>query len=229
MITRPIGFSTGSLSPGNTRLALSMLAGHITTAIELSALRAGELDDVIEVAQSSDLTSFRYISVHAPSKFEGITELETAEKLQPIIKRGWPVILHPDAISDWDTWQSLGSLVTIENMDGRKPVGRTVEELQPLFDRLPDASFCFDIGHAAQIDPTMKLATELLAAFRQRLIEVHMSAVDTEFIHQQLSVENMKAFGPVLRQLPDKVAIILETPVNAQSIQEQMRLACSHP
>lgn len=228
MTSRPLGFSTGSLSPGNARRALAMLSQHATSAIELSALRITELDEVLEVVASADWSAFRYISFHAPSKFNGITEAEVLWKLQPIIERRWPIIVHPDAITDWAAWEKLGSLVTIENMDGRKPAGRTVEELEPIFARLPEVRFCFDIGHAAQIDPTMKLARELVTAFGDRLIEVHLSVVDDAFAHQPLTVQSIKQFGPVLQTIPEHAVIILETPVDEMSMMEQFRLVRRH-
>lgn len=225
MITRPLGFSTGSLSPGNTRQALSLLSHHATTAVELSALRANELDEVLNVVTSTDWSAFHYVSFHAPSKFNGITEAQVLRKLEPIVRKGWPIIVHPDVITDWAAWQQLGAVVTIENMDGRKPSGRTVEELSPIFAKLPNAKFCFDIGHAAQIDPTMKLARELVVAFGNRLVEVHLSVVDDAFGHQPLTAESMKNFASVLQQLLGSPAIILETPVNEKTMVEQLRLA----
>ena len=36
----------------------------------------------------------------------------------------------------------------VENMDKRKPVARTVDELEAVFGELPDAGFCLDLGHA---------------------------------------------------------------------------------
>lgn len=62
-------------------------------------------------------------------------------------------------------------------MDNRKPSGRTVSELRELFRQLPEASFCFDIGHAKQIDPTMASAILMLREFGGRLKQVHMSDV----------------------------------------------------
>jgi len=50
-------------------------------------------------------------------------------------------------------------------MDNRTPSGRTVSELRELFRQLPEASFCFDIGHAKQIDPTMASAILMLREF----------------------------------------------------------------
>lgn len=220
-----IGFSTGSISPGNARQALSMLSRHATTAIELSALRTTELEEVLEAAATTDFSAYRYISFHAPSKFNGITEAKVLHKLAPIIAKGWPIILHPDAIADWNAWASLGQLVCIENMDNRKPIGRTVEELEPLFKRLPDARFCFDIGHARQIDPSMSLARDLVAAFGDRLIEVHLSIVDDDFAHQPLTAESMLHFGPLLKVFSAQTAIILETPADALTMAHQLQLA----
>ena len=228
MTPRPLGFSTGSLSPGNARQALEMLSPHATTAIELSALRTSELAEVLRVAARTDWSPFHYVSFHAPSKFNGITEAQVLRKLEPITRKHWPIIVHPDVITDCQAWQQLGSLVTIENMDGRKPSGRTVAELEPIFAQLPRAKFCFDIGHAAQIDPTMMLARELVTAFGDRLVEVHLSVVDDTFAHQPLTVESMKSFAPVLQELVGSPAIILETPVDETTMMQQLRLVSTH-
>ncbi len=218
---RPIGFSTGSLAPGNTRLALEMLRSHRTTAIELSALRTSEVDEVLQVVREVKLEHFQYISFHAPSKWNGMGEREFLQVAAEIIHRGWPIILHPDAIQEWDAWHQLGSQVVIENMDGRKPVGRTVEELTPIFDKLPLARYCFDVGHARQIDPTMKLAQDLLNAFGSRLSEFHVSDVNEYFAHVRLTRESVQLYGPLLQQFPH-VPIILETPVMGEELAEQL-------
>lgn len=40
-------------------------------------------------------------------------------------------------------------------MDKRKRIGCTAMQLRRFFDELPEATFCFDMGHARQVDPTM--------------------------------------------------------------------------
>ena len=222
---RLIGFSTGSLAPGDIRRAVGMVLPHRTPAIELSALRASELDEAIEVALASDWSAFRYVSFHAPSRFIDVGEREVIAKLAPIINKGWPIIVHPDAISDWDAWRALGSVVTVENMDGRKAGGRTVEELEPIFERLPEARFCFDIGHAEQVDSSLGVAHELVEALGDRLVEVHLSIVDGDGGHQPLTAGRMDRFGPVLERIQSDAAIILETPVVAGAMGEQIKLA----
>src|SRR5450759_1547757 len=123
---------------------------------------------------------FSYIAFHAPSRIEPSAEADVVGRLEGVAQRGWPVILHPDAIHDYSLWRRLGNALCIENMDRRKPVGRTVAELESVFDELPEAGFCFDIGHARQVDSTMTEAYFLLRHFGGRLRQLHVSAVNTK-------------------------------------------------
>ena len=68
-----------------------------------------------------------------------------------------------------EAWAQFGARLGIENMDKRKPIGHTAADLTRIFDVLPSASFCFDIGHARQVDPTMSEATAILQVCRARL------------------------------------------------------------
>src|SRR5438477_12475760 len=76
-----IGFSTGSLALNNVRLALKMVAGKRTSAIELSALREEELAPLIDLLDSLDLRQFAYVSFHAPSRLTTLTETAVVELL----------------------------------------------------------------------------------------------------------------------------------------------------
>jgi hypothetical protein len=58
--------------------------------------------------------------------------------------------------------------LVLENMDSRKPTGRTAAELEPFFEQLPDAGFCLDIAHAYSIDPSMAVFNDLLDRYRSR-------------------------------------------------------------
>src|SRR5947208_10027831 len=149
---RPVGFSTGALAHGDFRAALSMLVRGPTAAIELSALREPEFEPLISALPHLDLSQFCYVSLHVPSRLETLSDARVVESLGLAIERRWPIVLHPDAIADFRPWLRLGSLVCIENMDGRKTTGRTVDELAKVFDALPEASLCFDIAHARQVD-----------------------------------------------------------------------------
>lgn len=201
-----------------------MLAPYPVTAVELSALRLEELPDVLACLNEPLLTRLQYVSFHAPSRWKPLSDREMIAELQPVLDMGWPIIIHPDAISHCEAWATLGSQLVVENMDGRKPVGRTVSELETVFARLPEARFCFDIGHAHQLDATHQLGRELLTAFGDRLSEIHWSLVNDSYAHQPMTEELAKEFAALL-QLCATTPIILETPVTALGLSEQWRLA----
>lgn len=217
-----IGFSTGSLAYEKVRVGLQMVAGRPTKAIELSALRENELIPLVEILDSLDLSQFEYISFHAPSKLEQLTEAEMVNQLRKVATRQWPIIVHPDVIIDFDLWKSLGSSLCLENMDKRKSTGRTACELEPFFTQLPEATLCFDIGHARQIDPTMSEASKILRQFKARLKQIHLSFVNTQSTHEPLNYESLLAYRRVASLIPETVPIILETPVSADQISSEL-------
>lgn len=144
------------------------------------------------------------------------------ELLQPIITRNWTLIVHPDIIERFDRWAALGALLCIENMDKRKPVGRTARELAILFERLPDACLCLDLGHARQIDPTMSVALEILHRFGHKLRQLHVSEVNTNSQHDALSFETILAFQKISSLIPQTVPVILESRVMPGRVDEEV-------
>ena len=224
-----IGFSTGSLALGDFRRGLQMASRQSVKALELSALREEELDPLLGALDSleKELKPFDYVSFHAPSHLEKLTEADFVSRLQKIANRRWAIIVHPDVIRDFSLWRRLGNAVCIENMDKRKRIGRTAAQLKSIFDALPDATFCFDIGHARQVDPTMQEAREFLKCFRDRLRQVHMSYVNSQSRHERLNYECFGAFGQVAKLISDAIPIILETPVSTAAVEEEVRLAQS--
>jgi hypothetical protein len=113
-------------------------------------------------------------------------------------------------------------------MDKRKPIGRTAKELREIFNRLPSATFCLDIGHAHQIDPTMGEAILILEEFGSRLRQLHVSEVNSESKHDSISLESASAFSLVAHLIPNDIPIILESrlPIlSAATIQSEMDTA----
>jgi hypothetical protein len=151
---RPIGFSTGALAKSDFERALEALRFHPeATAIELSALRDHELEPLVSAIERLDLPPYAYVSVHAPSKLRSLSEPRAIDLLMRF-PEDWPIVAHPDILLTPARWQAFGPRLCIENMDNRKTDGRTATEMKDLFDRFPHASFCPDVGHARQIDPT---------------------------------------------------------------------------
>jgi hypothetical protein len=222
---RPVGFSTGALARGDVAAALGMLRGSATTAIELSALRLHELGPLLDRLGDLDVSGYAHVSVHAPSRFGAGDEAAIAGALARRVPLGWPIILHADTIHDPGVWRELGARIAVENMDKRKPGGRTLGELAAVFAALPEASFCFDVGHARQIDRTMNEAYFLLKDLGRRLCQVHVSEVNTESRHDQLSRAAVLSFRKVARLVPEGVPLILETPATRAEIAAQTALA----
>jgi hypothetical protein len=219
---RPIGFSTGALAYADFRSGLAMIQPTVCQAVELSALRQAELLPLLESLGSLDLIGYEYISIHAPSHFDATWEAVIWDHLREELWRNWPIVVHPDALFDFSLWREFGNLLCVENMDKRKPIGRTARELDSVFGQLPDASLCFDIGHARQCDPTMTEAYLILREFGSKLRQVHVSEVNTRSKHDPLSYASILAYQEVAHLIPANVPLILETPVAADQIEAEI-------
>ena len=220
---RLIGFSTGALTREDFGAALGILSRKKVQAVELSALRQNELLPLVEELERLDLHQFRYISFHAPSVMDPEFESIAVHALDQVALREWPIILHPDAMYTPAKWAHFGDLVCIENMDKRKPTGQTVSHLAEIFRLLPNASLCFDIGHARQVDPTMSEATAILQFCRRRLRQIHISEVNSQSKHDALSFESVLAFRKVSHLIPESVPVIVESRVTDEEVEDEIQ------
>ena len=212
----PLGASTGCLeAPRGSWSALVDEAQWASPyAIELAALSERELPGLVGFLELDPDLPFRFVSVHAPTKHRRMTEYELIERLCALPAWLDAVVVHPDVMEDVEAYAQVGARLVIENMDARKGDGRTAAELEPYFDALPDAGFCFDVAHAWSVDPTMELANDLLDRFRDRLRHVHLSSLDDDGHHITLTEEHEEIFTPVLDRCRD-VPWIFEAPAPA--------------
>jgi hypothetical protein len=213
-----IGFSTGALAFGDFARALELLEPTRANAVELSALRCVELPHLLKALPSrlQKLNErYQYISLHAPTDFQD--ERALVRELAYVSEIGLNVVVHPDTIRNVSLWRELGSYLCIENMDSRKPTGRTAKELERYFIDLPEAKLCFDIAHARQVDPTMTAAARILSEFGDRLVQVHLSELNSKGKHFAISYGAKRAyeiFATTLSQVP----VILESVVSEAGI-----------
>lgn len=217
---RFIGYSTGAIALGDFSRALTLLSPYAFQAIELSALRMDEVGPLLSALPNLALERYKYISFHAPSAFREDEE-ELLVALLSRLPTAWPIVLHPDAIYQVSRWASLESRLAIENMDRRKSTGRSVSELKEIFDVLPQARMCFDLGHARQVDPSMIGAYQLLKAFGDRIVQLHVSEVDTLNRHDVISLAAEMAFFQVRQFVPKASAVILESRVQEKDIDRE--------
>lgn len=214
---RLLGYSTGAIALGDFSRALSLLAQFDFRAVELSALRISEVEPLLLALPTLDLGRYKYISFHAPSAFSE-NEEEGLISLLSKLPAVWPIILHPDAIFNPSRWAVLSDRIAIENMDRRKSTGRSVAELRRIFQLLPKARMCFDLGHARQVDPSMIGAYQLLTEFAERIIQMHVSEVDTLNRHDVISRAAQMAFFQIRQFVPKTAVLILESRVEEKDI-----------
>jgi hypothetical protein len=206
---RPFGFSTGAIAKGDFDLGVRLALQVATDCIELSALRLSELKPLIDALPGLPLDEFKYVSIHAPSSYDKISE-RTIVDLLAMGTESLNIVVHPNSIHDFGLWRTLGSRLLVENMDTRKSIGRNVVELRRIFRELPEAGFCFDIGHARQVDTSMIGAAHMLLEFRDRLRQVHVSGVTDSGKH--VSVTDYGAsFRRVIWLIPYSTPVIIES------------------
>ena len=224
---RRVGFSTGALAKGDFERALIMLSGAEASVLELSALRAEELDTLLAALDGLGVEGqFEYVSFHVPSKFGRDEEARVVEALGQIVRRGWPLIVHPGVLYTPELWRPFGALLCIENMDSRSTQGRTSDELAEVFATYPEATFCLDLGHARQVDPSMVEAYRLLTELRPRLRQIHLSEVTSACRHARISYAARLSFQSVANLIPEQIPIVLESIVtNASEIGPEIEAA----
>ena len=138
-------------------------------------------------------------------------DAELVDRLQRLPAWITAIVVHPDAMGDLAAYLPLGRRLVIENMDTRKELGQTADELALFFELLPDARLCLDLAHAKAVDPTMRVGADLLSAFATRLSHVHLSSLDEGRSHVTLTAEDEALFGALLARCSD-VPWILEAP-----------------
>lgn len=184
--------------------ALSEWAVEWSTIVtELSALSEPELPGLVDWLAQAPPLPFEYLSAHAPTKDRAMPERDFVDLLLQLASDVDAVVVHPDVIDDRTLYRELGRKLLIENMDARKQVGQTADDLDEFFEELPEAGLCFDIAHAWSIDPSMDEGRRLLDRHASRLRHVHLSSLDAGHHHVPLTDEHEKLFGPLLSRCRD--------------------------
>ena len=219
---RPIGFSTGALAKGDFARGLDAQRGVARIdAVELSALRDHELPPFAAAVRALDLGAFTYVSVHAPSRLQTLDEATVFELLRGL-PESWPIVVHPELLRTPPLWRSLGERLCLENMDNRKTTGRTFDEIRALFAEFPRATFCLDVGHARQIDPTMATAIRMARELGGRLRQVHVSDVGPRGEHFPVGALARRAFARIARHVPESCPLIIESVIPPEQIEHEL-------
>lgn len=212
-----VGASSGYMKDlyGQWSEILPQLMSVSTVAAELSALSESELPGLVDYLAQSPALPFSYVAAHAPTKGRRLSEPRLVDLLLELPNEISSIVLHPDVIVSPPEYTRLGSRLVIENMDCRKPVGRTAEGLGKLFEQLPEAGLCFDVPHAASVDPSLEIGRRILDVHGHRLRQVHLSSLDAACHHQPLTSTDEARFTELIDRCRD-VPWILEAPLHAR-------------
>jgi hypothetical protein len=210
-----VGASTGYMSArrGDWAALVRAAADESLSAVELSALSEPERPGLIDWLDAEPSLPFRWMAAHAPTKARAMPEAALVERLAQLAAHVEAVVVHPDVMEDPALYRSLGAKLAIENMDTRKPVGQRADQLQRLFDELPEARLCFDVAHAGAVDRTMAEGERILEQLGARLSHVHVSSLDADCHHVPLTEHDEERFSSLLDRCCD-VPWILEAPLH---------------
>jgi hypothetical protein len=210
-----IGASTGYMSGHrNDWDAMARMAAEESLgAVELSALSEPELPVLLDWLDTEPSLPFRWIAAHGPTKERTMPEDDFVAVLARLATRVETIVLHPDTMDDFALYRRLGAKVAVENMDTRKAVGQRADQLQLIFDEIPDARLCFDVAHASAVDPSMEQGGRILDRFGARLSHVHVSSLDERCHHVSLTEDDEERFDSLLSRCRD-VPWILEAPLH---------------
>jgi len=142
------------------------------------------------VARAVQPAEPRFISAFSAQRrglVQRCVSIHASTSLHKELWRGLLVVVHPDMLFDMSLRCLFGPLLCVENMDKRKPTGRTAKELDSISKELPDASLCLDIGHARQWDPATTETYLILKEFSSKLRQIHVSEVNKKSKHDPLS------------------------------------------
>lgn len=213
---------------------IKMLSSVENHAVELNYVVAGRLVDNLDVEDIQELKKFKYISIHAPAVFTDSNKKQwirypsneaedVIDKILNIAKTtsAHTIVFHPDLVDDFSWLNSkVDNLLAFENMDRKKSFGKSVEDMDIVFLKAPNAKWVCDVNHIYAIDHSMNLAKNFHKAFQDRICHYHMSGYggshDCLYISQEdIILEGIQNFSvPIIhegRALRDgKISLIKE-------------------
>jgi hypothetical protein len=187
-------------------------AGELANAIELHCPNE-EIVDYLLQKEDLDLSSFSYISVHAPSladkKEEGVKMI--LNKLRDLKER-YKIenfVFHIEKKVDWSIFSEYLDLpVSIENMDNEKNTGKNIKDIEKILKNYP-FNLTLDLQHCFTNDRSMKLAMDIQKIFKEKIVEYHVSGFEEEVLHYPLFKTNQNIIIESL--LYKDIPIIIES------------------
>lgn len=176
-----IGFSTARITDESLAVQIRTWLGLGCNAVEFSLDTSRDLTIVRKHIDRME-KPFEYMSIHAPRPDDLYSDNPQTHEILSSLESfcaEYPIRLvnvHPVDVIDWDVFETYTLPLALENMDRDKDAAQSVSEMKTLFDRV-DAKMVLDINHCYSLDPSMQLAHDMYAAFKDRIAEIHVSGI----------------------------------------------------
>jgi len=188
---RLIGFSTGFLWRTYSRASKTVIEICKNMGCNAIALHCPvEEFYLMDELEQGDLKDFDFVAFHLPCGTENLGTLDTIQGFHDKLRFD-AVTIHPNEIRNWNDLKSYNMPFSIENMDNRKTIGRTLESMKEIMSK-GDYKMTLDINHCYVNDPTLKLAEDLWDEFKDRISHFHLSGYKER--HDPLVATNQTKF-----------------------------------
>ena len=202
----PVGISTGAVSRDDVLIGIAVNDAHTCDLVELSSLDEIELPQVEQAIATHAADHFARCSVHGPAKGRALPEAELIRRLAALER---DIVMHPDIFEDLAAWQVLGPRLLVENNDRRKKFGGAVEDLDAVFDLVPDAGFCLDVSHAMSVGGMTHVA-RLAHRYADRLVQLHAGCSCGDPLGVEFGVEIPAAVRLACETAGRAIPVVLE-------------------
>jgi hypothetical protein len=188
---RLIGFSTGFLWHTYSRASKTVIRECRDMGCNAIALHCPiEEFYLMDMLEQDDLKDFDFVSFHSPCGIENLNILNRIQGFHNKLQFD-AVTIHPNEIRNWNDLKSYNIPFSIENMDEKKKIGRTLESMKKIMSQ-NDYNVTLDINHCYVNDPTLKLAEDLWDEFKGRISHFHLSGYEKS--HDPLIVTKQTSF-----------------------------------
>jgi hypothetical protein len=205
------GIATGAYADERSdwSAAIARAAREGWRFVELTAIGDSRVEDLAAV-EPGLFAAFERVSLHAPVAGDPDDAIAAIADVGLAVD----VVLHPDVYGAAPAAATLGPLAVFENMDVAKQFGQTVEDLDGIFERFPEAGFCLDVAHVWTNDGTLALGHALLDAYGDRLRQLHVSGIEPDGSHRETTAADLELYRPLLDRCPH-VPWLLEAELSA--------------
>ncbi len=184
-----IGFSTGFLWHTYPRASKDVI--RLCRDIGCNAIGVHcklERFDLLEQLTKDDFDGFEFIAFHLPCEVNEENK-KWLDKVEAVHKKiGFDnITVHPNLKNDWKVFDQYNLPFSIENMDERKEIGKSLESMKEIMSG-NNYEVTIDINHCFVNDNTLKLADDLWSEFKDRVSHFHLSGIEER--HDPLFLTN---------------------------------------